>query len=151
LRLLVRGERDRGDDGTDPFAAGDDRCSVEACVALCDIDEPRRPGDETARCPIGRRPSVRALEWPSSGKNPDIGVGRAAVGRLADREAAVVDAERSDLGGGVRAHEILCIPVERPSEQDVEARDEARDDEGDRREDDEQQPPPEPEAAHPIR
>jgi hypothetical protein len=63
----------------------------------------------------------------------------------------VVDAERSDLGGGVRAHEIARIPIERPREKDVEARDEARDDEGDRREDDEKQPPPETEAAHPIR
>jgi len=62
----------------------------------------------------------------------------------------VVDAERSDLGGGVLAHEIPGIPVERPSEQDFEARDEAHDDEGARREDDEQQPPPEPEAVHPI-
>jgi len=128
-RLLVRRERDRGNDGADPPAAGDDRCSVEARVAPREVDEPRWLGGEAARCPIDRRPGVRALECASSREDPDVGVGRAAVGCLADREVAVIDTERCDPGCGARTHEIPCIPVERPGEHDVEARDKGGDDE----------------------
>jgi hypothetical protein len=62
----------------------------------------------------------------------------------------LINSERRDLGCGSRAHEIPRVPVERPREQDVEARDKGGDDEGDGCEDDEKQPPPETEAAHPI-
>src|SRR2546430_838120 len=69
-RLLVRHERDRGNDGADPPAAGDDRCSVEARVAPRDVDAPRRAGGETARRPIDRCAGGRAREPASSSKDP---------------------------------------------------------------------------------
>ena len=84
LCLLVRRERDAGDDGAEPPAVDDDRRGVEACVGGRDVEAAGRPSRERLRGRSRGATGAGSLERPSPREDPDRAVERIGVRRLPD-------------------------------------------------------------------
>jgi hypothetical protein len=84
-------------------------------------------------------------------EHPCVPVRCGDVGSLAELDAARDRSERRDLGGDVRAEDVVGVAVERSQENEVEADEQRRDRRRDGGDDDEHQPRANPEPRHPSR
>ena len=92
-RLLVRGERNPGDDGAEPLTAHEDRHAVQTRVVTRHVEEPGAARRECVCCtPEGRR-RARLLERPAAGEDPEVGAGRTVVRAVADAQPAAGGSE----------------------------------------------------------
>ena len=149
--LLVRSQRNDGDDGSEAAPAEHGRRPVESDVRRRNVSEAGRAVAEAPCRGADLRARAWSLERAAVGEDPDLGVGRRVVGGFTHREPAVLGAELLQLRRRPRPNEVVSVAGKVVRKQDVEAGHERSQGRRNRGRDDEQQPAADSEPPHPIR